>query len=149
MKFETAQDIIRFAVQQEEAARLFYEKAAELAREPSIKKVFAGLAAEELDHKEQLYRINLAAIDGTSTGMDQLACMEPRPEVPFKAQMTGREILDYAIGVEASTEQLYLSAAKETEVPELKELLVILARAEQSHQEKLISLQAHPSFAQK
>ena len=54
----TVQDALLYAIKREDEAYRFYKEFAELAEEPSLKKVFENLASIELNHKasfEEMY----------------------------------------------------------------------------------------------
>ena len=150
MRFETFKDVIIYAVQQEAAALSFYEKAAEMAKDPLIRKIFAGLAAEEMRHKKQLYQLDQEKVGNMPfPGGEERDIGKSISFMEFRAKMTAKEILEYAINAEESAEHLYMVTAKQTSEPELKKLMLILANEERRHKEKLLSFRDYPAFADK
>jgi len=58
-------------------------------------------------------------------------------DVPFSSDMSYAELLLMAIKNEEKSQRLYLSTDKMVTEPKLKKLLLILAREESTHKERL------------
>lgn len=148
MEFVSAGDIIKFAIQQEEAASSYYESTAVVIKDLEVRKIFQVLAAEELKHKKCLMDFEL----GKNPELDAMTYTftdykdEPK-NIPFKPSFNKTEMLDYAINSEKEAEFLYTSLAKAAEKNEgLHKLFMMLATIEHQHISKLTSLYNHPFF---
>jgi rubrerythrin len=62
---------------------------------------------------------------------------EMMEDVPFSSDMSYADLLRMAIKNEEKSQQLYLTTAKMVTEPNLKKMLLILAREESTHKEKL------------
>jgi len=148
MVFVSAGDVIKYALQQEEAALSFYETAANAIKDAEIKKILRTLAEEELKHKKDLSDYEL----GKNSSFDSLKytinqSKEHPKEISYSLSFSKLEILDYAINTEKESEFFYSSLAKATEKnKDLRKLFLTLAAMENEHIEKLTTLYNHPFF---
>ena len=53
-QFKSIQEILEFAITKEQAAQKLYANLAERLTDPMVRKLFADLALEEVDHRQQL-----------------------------------------------------------------------------------------------
>jgi rubrerythrin len=148
MQFVSAGDVIKFAIQQEDAAASYYESTAVSVKDVEIKKIFQALASEEAKHKKCLTDFEL----GKNPELDSITYTitdykdEPK-NIPFKPNSSKIELLDYAINTEKESEYLYTSLAKAAEKNEgLYKLFMMLATIENQHVSKLASLYNHQFF---
>jgi len=148
MQFVSVADVIKFAIQQEEAAAHYYESAAATVKDTEIKKIFQALAVEEVKHKKRLADFEL----GKNPSLDSMTCMinhytEGPANSEFKLSFNKKEILDYVINTEKESEYFYISMAEATKNDEdLRKLFSILATIENQHIVKLTALYNHPFF---
>ncbi len=131
----TFEEIIDFAISREEAAVAFYTDLAERAAQPSMKKVFERLAAEELGHRNMLQGIKNDPARVPTRGKvvnlqvaDYLVTTEPTPDTPYQ------DLLVIAIKREQAASRLYRDLAAAAEDSGLKQLLLTLAKEESTHQ---------------
>ncbi len=137
MKLNSLEEILRFAIRKEADAALAYRIAADRAR-PGVKKLFEELAEEEEGHKKKLERFDLKKINRMKLKETKgLGLSERMEDIPFGPQLTYEELLRMAIKNEERSETLYTSTAKLVNDPNLKNLLLILAREESTHKERL------------
>lgn len=148
MQFVSAGDVIRFAIQQEEAAASYYETAADAVKDVEVKKILRTLATEEQAHKKKLTDFELGKNPDFESLTYTINFYKEEPEnIPFNMNFSKKEILDYAINTEKESEYLYSSLAQATEKnEELHKLFMILATIENQHIAKLTSLYSHPFF---
>ena len=137
-QFVTINDVIEFAVQREDTAFRLYKLAAQLTNEPSARKMFEEFAVEESTHKSVFSRI------AESRSEDASACVLPEPsiaaymvDVPFRVDMTYREILTYALKAEDGAYNLYRAAAGATDNEELRKILLNFAEVELGHRRRI------------
>ncbi|SNB46573.1 ferritin family protein [Geobacter sp. DSM 9736] len=134
----TLEEIIRFAVQREEAAYRLYKSAAEKSTSIAARKMFEEMAAEEAGHKEVFSRVEVAeAVGKMSARQPDMKLAEYLAEIPLKPDMTYDEILRYGIKTEESAYRLYLAAADMTDDPKLRKILESFAQVELGHKKKL------------
>lgn len=138
MNFVSLEDIIKFAVQREEAAYQLYKNAAEKSTSIATRKMFEEMAAEESGHKTVFSRIDLAeAMQKASSKVPDMKLSEYLAEAPLRPDMSYDEILRYAIKTEEAAFQLYTAAAEMTDDPQLKKTLLVFADVEKGHKKKL------------
>lgn len=138
MEFRTLDDVIKFAVQREEAAYRLYKKAAEKATNPGIRKMFEEMAIEEAGHKEVFSRIEVAEALSVQVDKDHdMKLAQFMVDLPFREDMTYPEILRFAIKTEQHAYNLYMAAAEMTSDLKLKKTLQVFAEVEKGHRLKL------------
>ena len=137
MKLDSLDEILRFAIRKEADAAAFYNMAADRSY-PGVRKAFKELAKMEEGHKKKLEGFDLKKMgqmklkEAKGLGMSEM--ME---DVPFSSDMSYADLLRMAIKNEEKSQQLYHTTAKMVTEPNLKKMLLILAREESTHKEKL------------
>lgn len=130
---KTIEDIIEYAIEQEDQANSFYVHLAREAQKPELREALKNFAADEFQHKLRLEGVRQGQVEltpeeiGTLNIAGSLKETKPRPEMSYK------ELLAYAIKKEAQAEQLYLKLAQLTKRPKVKELFTLLAQEEARH----------------
>ncbi len=141
MSFVTLEQVIKYAVEREEAAFQLYTKAAAMSTDIAAKKMFQEMAAEEAGHKEVFGRMDLEKADSyKATTIPDMKIGKYLVDVPMKPNMTYQEILTYAIKAEEHAYQLYTMAADSTADPELQKVLRVFADVEKGHKIKVENL---------
>jgi rubrerythrin len=134
-------DMLDLALEREDAAYRLYLNAAKKTTNPSAKKIFDELAAQEAGHKKLILNLDKQKIAGyTFTQVPDLGISEYLVNIPYHDSMTYQEILIYAMKSEEKSCRFYLEAEKMTDDPELKKLLLMLANEEQKHKFRLETL---------
>lgn len=137
----TMDDMLDLALEREDAAYRLYLNAAKKTTNPSAKKIFDELAAQEAGHKKLILNLDKQKIAGyTFTQVPDLGISEYLVNIPYHDSMTYQEILIYAMKSEEKSCRFYLEAEKMTDDPELKKLLLMLANEEQKHKFRLETL---------
>lgn len=133
-KFNSIEQVLDFAIKQEQNAVDFYNQLSERAQNPEMKEVFHEFALEEIKHKARLQGIK-----------DQKLFIMPDSEVPDlkigdyvegiapAKDMDYREALIVAMKREKAAFVLYTNFAEKTEDPELREVFKSLALEESRH----------------
>ncbi len=137
MRLESMEEILRFAIRKEADAAMLYRMMADRSN-PGLKEAFEELAKEEDGHQKKLQGFqgkNLEEIEVKE--MKGLGLSEMMEEVPFSPETNYGELLRMAIKNEERSQKLYLEAEKLVKDQSLKKLLLLLAREESSHKERL------------
>ncbi|TRO80250.1 ferritin-like domain-containing protein [Desulfuromonas acetexigens] len=138
MSFVTMDDIIKFAVKQEEAAYNLYKNAAAISKSISAKKMFEEMAREEAGHKEVFGKMSVEKAEHyKKIKISDLKISQYLADVPLKPDMTYQEILIYAMKAEENAYQLYTNAAASVEDPQLQKVLNVFADVEKGHKIKI------------
>ncbi len=134
MQFNSVDEILDFAIGEEEKAADFYTKLSETSSKPNIKDMFRQFANEEKGHKAKL----LAAKQGKQLLKseqkildlkigDHLEQVELTPNIDFQ------DALILAMKAEKNAFRLYNTLAQQAEDPGIKDMLLALANEEAKH----------------
>ncbi|UCC44109.1 MAG: ferritin family protein [Candidatus Zixiibacteriota bacterium] len=134
VKFDSADRILDFAIQNEQNAADFYNSLAGKMESDDMKEVFIGFAAEELGHKSRLIAVKdgkqLVSSEGNVQDLkigDYLVDIEMKPDLDY------REALIVAMKAEKAAFRLYRDLAAAAKNDELKSLFLRLAQEEAKH----------------
>jgi rubrerythrin len=137
MEFKSVDEILDFAIGNEEKAADFYRKIASMVDSPSMKETMNEFVAEEMKHKEKLIEIKngkeLNAVQGKILDLkigDYMVAQEPTPGINYQ------EALILAIKQEKAAFQLYNDLALSTDNEALRNVLLSLAQEEAKHKLK-------------
>lgn len=137
MNWNSLEEVLRFAVRKEADAAALYHMAADRSN-PGIKKAFEELAREEEGHKKRLEGFDPKKIEKMKLkGPKGLGVAELVKDVPYSSDMSYADLLRMAIKNEERSERLYTSIAQSITDPSLKKLLLVLAREETKHKQRL------------
>ena len=131
--FESAEDVLDFAIEREAEAQDFYMKLAERMENPKIREVFEKFATEEMGHKMKLEAVKHGEIllgqrDVMSLGIaDYVVDVEPSPDMDYT------EALVLAMKKEKAAYRLYLDLAAVAEDEELTDMFLLMAQEEAKH----------------
>lgn len=138
-------DIVKLAIANEVKAKVYYEKAAELAGGGESQMVFLELVEMEATHAQRL--IDAFGDQLQQVGLDPedfLAQLTANTEHSLGADETRllqdadmRQVLDFAIGMERTARDMYLDLAGRVEGSALRRLCRDLADEEQQHHDLL------------
>ena len=135
-KFNSADEVLDFAIEQEIAAQGFYNNLAANSDIPEMKEVFEGFAKEEKGHQAKLEAMkskgSLAAAskpdDIQNLGLaDYLVEVEPTPQMDYK------DALVLAMKKEKAAYRLYIDLAEIANSKEMKDTFLLLAQEEAKH----------------
>jgi len=134
----TVDEILDFAIKEEENAANFYKELAEKMKREWIKQAFLDFAKEEMKHKAILLKIKK---DNTITSVPQkvldLKIVENlKKEMVITDDLDYREALLIAMKAEKEAYLLYSLLAAQTNDQETKNLLTMLANEEAKHKLK-------------
>lgn len=131
--FESAEEVIDFAIERETESQDFYMKLAERMENPKMREVFEKFATEELGHKMKLEAVKHGEIllgqrEVMSLGIaDYVVGVEPSPDMDYT------EALVLAMKKEKAAYRLYLDLAAVAEDEELTDMFLSLAQEEAKH----------------
>ncbi len=131
-------DIIKFAIQREEAAIKAYGDLSETAKTPGLKEMLLELQSEEKNHKKLLQDITEEQIASfPKEEVIDLKISDYLTEEPPSEDMNFQDLLIFAAKKEQDAVELYTKLREGAESNELKELFDFLIIQEKSHKLKL------------
>ena len=133
-EFTNINDILDFAIGEEEAAVDFYMMLASHSKSPEIRKVFVAYAEEEMGHKAKLIEVKEkgVAIFGAKPSLD-LKLSDYLVDVKARPDMSYQEALILAMKKEKAAFRLYTALADRMEDAAMKEVFYLLAQEESKH----------------
>ena len=134
IEFDNINDVLDFAIGEEQAAVDFYLKLTEMTNNVQIQKVFHEFAEEEMKHKAKLMEVKVsgATVFGTTRIVDMklsdyLMDVKPKPDMSYQ------EALILAMKKEKAAFKLYTALAERTQQLEMQEMFRHLAMEESKH----------------
>jgi len=134
-EFKTIDDILDFAINEEQKAADLYAGLAGKSRNREIREVFLQFSKEELGHKKKLQSIKAGGIAAVSEDkVADLKIGDYLVEVDkSREDLTYQESLIVAMKEEKAAFRLYSNLAGRTDHPTLKETFLMLAQEEAKH----------------
>lgn len=138
MTISSIEELIAFAVQQEEESSEFYRQAALRAPDKRSRLVLEDLAGEELEHRRMIARIvaDSSGLPSFSVPSGKLVS-ESLSEIPLHDGMSFTEMMIYAIKKEENACRFYMNLATAAVDPWLTAMMNRLADVEQAHKVRL------------
>ncbi len=134
MTFRTTEEILRFAIDQEEKARDFYLALAERVTSPQVRKAMLDFAEEEAGHKRKLEEVLAGRMDALpAEAPEDLRLSDAMPELVATPDMDYQAALTLAMKAEDRMRQLYEGLAASARDAAMRELFIALAREEGEH----------------
>jgi len=133
-EFKHVDEILVFAIEQEQKAVEFYTSLAKEAHSGEIKKVFLEFAGEEIKHKQRLTRIREEGV--FTMPKQQVADLKIGDyivDVKASGKLSYEETLVLAMKREKAAFKLYSNLAERAPNDELKEIFETLAMEESRH----------------
>lgn len=138
MGFDAFNEIIEFAIRNEEKAIYSYGSLAEIARTPGLKKLLLELQEEEKNHKKLLQEITKEKIESLEIReVTDLKISDYLVEEPSGSDMSFQDLLIFAAKKEQKAVEFYSDMESKVKNKELKKLLEFLVQQEKSHKLKL------------
>ena len=136
-RFHSINDILDFAIGQENEAHDFYMGLARRVHDPDLRDVIKGFAVDELQHG-----IRLQAIQAGETAFDEdevgsLNVAETVQDVEPAPEMSYTDLLVIAMKKEKAAFRLYTNLASITKQQEFRDTLLNLAQEEAQHKLRL------------
>jgi rubrerythrin len=134
MQFNTVDDLLNFAIGEEEGAARFYTELADRMEKPWIKKLFADFAREELGHKAKLLGIREGRyLEPSKSQIMDLKIAEYVVDIEPQPGMDYTEALVLAMKKEKAAFRLYSDLAEAAADPDIRKTLTALAQEEAKH----------------
>jgi rubrerythrin len=132
-QFGSVDDILDFAIKNEQDAFEFYMKYADLVKK-EMKETFLEFAHEEMKHKARLVKIKEEKMfTFTPEKIQALNLSDYATSGNFTLDLGYKDALILAMLKEKAAFKLYINLANSTDIPFLKELFLSLAQEESKH----------------
>lgn len=132
--WETIDDVLQYAIGQEEEAAELYRRLAARTKKPGMRKLYEGFAREEEGHKAKLVNVKterlLQPADAQTVDM-QMTDYLVEPAVD--SDLGYQDALILAMKKEKAAFRLYSDLAEKSLDPRLKAVLLSLAQEEAKH----------------
>ena len=133
-EFSNIDDILEFAIGEEQGAIDFYSELARNARSKEMSEVFTEFAHEEMKHKQKLTAIREQGVFTMPAGsVTDLKISDYVISVKVTAEMTYEEALVVAMNKEKAAFKLYTNLAERAPGADLKNVFLSLAMEESRH----------------
>lgn len=133
-EWKTADDILDYAINNEQGAVDFYRELADKAAKPWIRELFENYAKEEMGHKSKIEAVKAGQtfkpVEGKVLDLklgDYLVDIEPSPGMDYQSALV------VAMKREKAAFRLYSDMAAQVEDEELRSLFQQLAQEEAKH----------------
>ncbi len=136
-RFQSARDVLDFAIAREDEAHDFYVRLAKIVSKPDLRETIAGFAIDEWQHKLRLEAIKAGEVAFIEGEIGSLGVAEGVKEIEPHPEMTYRDLLVVAMTKEKAAFRLYTNLASIAGSPELRETLLGLAQEEAQHRLRL------------
>lgn len=134
MNFESIDQILDFAIKNEEDAYEFYTNLANKMDRPHMKKVFEEFALEEKGHKAKLLAVKTGkSMVGSEKKILDLKLGESLIDIELDSKLNFQDALIVAMKAEKAAYKLYNDLASVTDDANLKSTLLSLAQEEAKH----------------
>ena len=134
MKFKTIDEILDYAIANEEKAAALYTELADSVERPGMREAFLHFAKEEEGHKARLLKVKQGEIPAIQEQKVQnLGITEQLADPVPAANMTYQEALQYAMKAEKAAFVLYTRLAEATDDAGLARVFNSLAQEEAKH----------------
>ena len=134
VELKTIEEILDYAISNEEKAAELYYDLAEKVERPGMKDAFLHFAKEEEGHKARLLKIKEGEIPAVSEEkVADLGITEQLAEPEVAANMTYQEALLFAMKAEKAAFVLYTRLAEATDDAQLQRVFRSLAQEEAKH----------------
>lgn len=131
-------DVVNFAIEKEEKAMEFYQKCADRAANPGIKKFFKEMYEEEVRHRDLLKGLDPLGISGLKLEeVQDLSISEYLVDVQFSEEMSYQEALTLAMKKEEKAHAFYSAWKNKCMHEKTAKLFEMLAIEEGKHKKKI------------
>jgi rubrerythrin len=131
-------DVVNFAIDKEEKAMEFYQKCADRAKNPGIKKFFKEMVEEEQRHKDLLTNLDPSGLaEMRLEKVEDLQISDYLVDVKFKEDITYQEALTLAMKKEEKAYAFYSSWQNKCMHEKTAKLFEMLAQEEMKHKRRI------------
>ena len=136
MNFNSIEEVLDFAIIEEEKAHDFYMELAKKTKKPWMKKTFEQFAQEEMEHKALLLGVKaggeLKPVEGKILDLKILETLKDE-DITNLEQVDYEDALKIAMQKEKEAYLLYMGLAEQVEDGRIRELFLRLAQEEANH----------------
>ncbi len=133
-EFKSTEEILDFAIGEEQAAADFYTELSAQVDNPSISKMFMEFSEEELQHRNKLENIKMGGMEYLSTDkVINLGLGEILVDAVPSSGMKYQDALILAMKKEESAYQMYTRLASVASDKGIRDILLGLANQEANH----------------
>lgn len=133
-EFKNTDEILDFAIENEQNAVDFYTGMAKIAHNDEMRKTFEQFAKEEIGHKARLIKIKSEGIFSLPTkAVADLKIADYVVKTEQGTDLTYEQALVLAMKKEKAAFKLYMKLSEQTPSDELKQLFLGLAQEESRH----------------
>ncbi len=133
-EFMSINDILDFAIDEEQKAVDFYSELAENANSDEMREVFEEFAKEEVKHKTRLIGVKEKGLfEVNPEKIADLKIADYLVNVNASTNMTYQDALVLAMNKEKSAFKLYINLSERAPNQEMKDLFMSLAQEESKH----------------
>jgi len=133
-EFKSSDEILDFAIGEEQSAADFYTNLANQVSSPSIQKMFLEFSEEELQHKNKLENLKMGSLEYLPTAaVIDLGLGEILVDVAPTSGMDYQDALILAMKKEKAAYQMYTRLAGVASDPAVRDVLTGLANQEANH----------------
>ncbi len=133
MAAHSIQDILNYAIRQENEANAFYLRLAQQVEKSEVRSALKNFALDEFQHKIRLEGIRDGEANFNDEEVGSLGIAPSIPEIKPRVEMSYKELLALAIKNEHKAFTLYSQLAQAARDPAIKELFEHLAQEEARH----------------
>ncbi|MBN2585819.1 MAG: ferritin family protein [Candidatus Fermentibacteraceae bacterium] len=133
-QFKSTEEILDFAIGEEQSASDFYTALAQQVSSPSVRRMFMEFSEEELQHKSKLENIRMGSVEYLPRDqVVNLGLEEVLVDVAPTSNMDYQDALILAMKKEKAAYQMYMRLATVASDPRISDLLRGLASQEANH----------------
>lgn len=132
-RFHSINDILDFAIGQENEAHDFYVDLAQRVSKIDLRELIKGFAIDELQHAIRLQAIKAGAAAFIEEDIGSLDVAEPVQDAQPNAEMNYADLLMVAMKKEKAAFRLYTNLASIAKKQEYRDTLLGLAKEEAQH----------------
>jgi rubrerythrin len=132
--WKSMDEILDFAIGEEEGAARFYQGLAESIQRPNLRQLFLDFAQEEMGHKAKLIEVKAGQSTLSSKdNVEDLKVCDYLVEVEPHSSMNYQQALVVAMKKEKAAFKLYTDLASVVQDKELRQTFLALAQEEAKH----------------
>lgn len=136
--FESAEDILQFAIKREEDAYNFYNEWAEKVKNPAIGEMLIELSKQELGHKKKLENLKIkGSLLPSNDKITDLKIADYLVDIPPSEDMDYQQALTLAMHREQASVNLYKTLAKLAPNDEIQDIFLTFVEEEVHHKVRL------------
>jgi rubrerythrin len=133
-QFSSTEEILDFAIGEEQSASDFYTRLAQQVSSPSVRRMFMEFSEEELQHKSKLENIRMGSVEYLpQEKVVDLGLEEVLVDVAPTDNMDYQDALILAMKKEKAAYRMYMRLATVASDPGIRDLLKGLASQEANH----------------